>query len=93
LHTGDALDFWRVERIERPELLRLRAEMRAPGGAWLEWRVERLAADRTRLTQRAIFFPKGIAGRLYWYSLLPFHGIIFRGMLENIAGTASRSGS
>ena len=91
LHTGDALDFWRVERIERPELLRLRAEMRAPGGAWLEWRIERLAADRTKLTQRAIFFPKGIAGRLYWYSLLPFHGIIFRGMLENIAGAASRS--
>lgn len=90
LHTGDALDFWRVERIDRPELLRLRAEMRAPGGAWLEWRVEPLGPERCRLHQRAVFFPRGLAGRLYWYSLVPFHGIIFRGMLENIAGTASR---
>ncbi|MGW0025676.1 SDR family oxidoreductase [Rhodococcus sp. NPDC003383] len=90
LHTGDALDFWRVERIDRFELLRLRAEMLAPGGAWLEWRLEPLGPDRTRLHQRAIFFPKGLAGRLYWYSLLPFHGIIFKGMLENIAGAARR---
>ncbi|MGW0018361.1 SDR family oxidoreductase [Rhodococcus sp. NPDC003382] len=90
LHTGDALDFWRVERIDRFELLRLRAEMLAPGGAWLEWRLEPLDPDRTRLHQRAIFFPKGLAGRLYWYSLLPFHGIIFKGMLENIAGAARR---
>lgn len=91
LHTGDALDFWRVERIDRFELLRLRAEMLAPGGAWLEWRLESLGPDRTRLHQRAIFFPKGLAGRLYWYALLPFHGIIFKGMLENIAGAARRS--
>ncbi len=90
LHTGDALDFWRVERIERPTLLRLRAEMRAPGGAWLEWRVEALESGRSRVHQRAIFFPRGVAGRLYWYALVPFHGIIFRGMLENIAGTAGR---
>jgi len=90
LHTGDALDFWRVELIERPTLLRLRAEMRAPGGAWLEWRVEPLESGRSRVHQRAIFFPRGIAGRLYWYVLVPFHGIIFRGMLENIAGTAGR---
>jgi len=92
LHTGDALDFWRVERIDRPELLRLRAEMLAPGGAWLEWRLESHGTDRTRLHQRAIFFPKGLAGRVYWYSLLPFHGIIFAGMLENIAGTARKAG-
>ncbi|RIK03733.1 MAG: DUF2867 domain-containing protein, partial [Acidobacteria bacterium] len=59
LHTGDALDFWRVERLERPTLLRLRAEMRAPGGAWLEWRIEPLDPGRARLHQRAIFFPKG----------------------------------
>ncbi|MFD6675609.1 SDR family oxidoreductase [Rhodococcus zopfii] len=91
LHTGDALDFWRVERIDRFELLRLRAEMLAPGGAWLEWRLEPLGPDRTRLHQRAIFFPKGLAGRLYWYALLPFHGIIFKGMLENIAGVARRA--
>ncbi|NLE78508.1 MAG: SDR family oxidoreductase, partial [Rhodococcus sp.] len=88
LHTGDALDFWRVEQIDRPELLRLRAEMRTPGGAWLEWRLESLDTDRTRLHQRATFFPKGLAGRVYWYSLMPFHGIIFADMLENIAGKA-----
>lgn len=91
LQTGDALDFWRVERIRRPLLLRLRAEMRAPGGAWLEWRLEPRAADRTRLHQRAIFFPKGLAGRIYWNSLRPFHGIIFTGMLNNIA-VAAQSG-
>ncbi|UYP19104.1 SDR family oxidoreductase [Rhodococcus sp. Z13] len=85
LNTGDALDFWRVEEIHRPELLRLRAEMRAPGGAWLEWRVEPREGGRSRLHQRAVFFPRGLAGRAYWYSLVPFHGIIFRGMLENIA--------
>ncbi len=88
LHTGDALDFWRVERIQRPHLLRLRSEMRIPGGAWLEWRLESRGTHRTRLHQRAIFFPKGLAGQIYWYSLLPFHGIIFTGMLNNIAAAA-----
>ncbi|MGB3673663.1 MAG: SDR family oxidoreductase [Candidatus Nanopelagicales bacterium] len=92
LHTGDALDFWRVERIQRPHLLRLRAEMRIPGGAWLEWRLEPRGTHITRLRQRAIFFPKGLAGRLYWYSLLPFHGIIFTGMINNIAVAAARRG-
>lgn len=92
LHTGDALDFWRVERIQRPHLLRLRAEMRIPGSAWLEWRLEPCGTHTTRLRQRAIFFPKGLAGRLYWYSLLPFHGIIFTGMINNIAVTAARRG-
>ncbi|MFF0813634.1 SDR family oxidoreductase [Rhodococcus sp. NPDC003318] len=93
LHTGDALDFWRVERIDRPELLRLRAEMRAPGGAWLEWRLTAVGPSRTRLDQRAVFLPKGLAGRLYWYALVPFHRVIFTGMLENIAGAAGRSGA
>jgi uncharacterized protein YbjT (DUF2867 family) len=90
LHTGDALDFWRVERIERPHLLRLRAEMRTPGGAWLEWRLEPCGANTTRLHQRAVFFPKGLAGQLYWYSLMPFHGIVFTGMANNIAVAAGR---
>ncbi len=92
LHTGDALDFWRVERIQRPHLLRLRAEMRTPGGAWLEWRLESRNTHMTRLHQRAIFFPKGLAGMLYWYALLPFHGIIFTGMLNNIAVAAEHRG-
>lgn len=92
LHTGDALDFWRVERIQRPHLLRLRAEMRTPGDAWLEWRVESRGPGITQLHQRAIFFPKGLAGQLYWYSLLPWHGIIFTGMLNNIAVAATARG-
>lgn len=91
LHTGDALDFWRVEHIERGTLLRLRAEMRAPGGAWLEWRVESTGPGRSRLDQRAIFLPRGIAGRSYWYALVPFHGIIFKGMVNNITGAAMRA--
>ncbi|MGW6375667.1 SDR family oxidoreductase [Rhodococcus sp. NPDC055112] len=90
LQTGDALDFWRVEKIERGTLLRLRAEMRAPGGAWLEWRIRPAGPGASRLDQRAIFFPRGIAGRVYWYAILPFHGIIFKGMVNNITGTAAR---
>ena len=92
LHTGDALDFWRVERIQRPHMLRLRAEMRTPGGAWLEWRLEPRGEHITQLHQRAVFFPKGLAGQLYWYSLLPLHGIIFTGMLNNIAVAAASPG-
>jgi uncharacterized protein YbjT (DUF2867 family) len=83
LNTGDALDFWRVESIDRGRMLRLRAEMLAPGRAWLEMSVEP-AGDGSLYRQRAIFFPKGLGGRLYWWSILPFHGIIFRGMVERI---------
>ena len=90
LNTGDPLDFWRVESIDRGSLLRLRAEMLAPGGAWLEWEITPLPGARSRLDQRAIFFPRGLAGRAYWYAILPFHGIIFRGMLRNLTGTAER---
>jgi len=90
LYTGDALDFWRVERIERPHLLRLRAEMRTPGKAWLQWELHACGEGTTRLHQRAIFFPKGLAGRLYWYALMPFHGIIFTGMIKNIAAEAQK---
>ncbi|WP_068269217.1 SDR family oxidoreductase [Aldersonia kunmingensis] len=93
LNTGEALDFWRVERLDRPNLLRLRAEMRVPGRAWLEFRVAALPDGRTRIDQRAVFFPRGLAGRSYWYSVLPFHGIVFRGMLENIASKAERMGT
>jgi uncharacterized protein YbjT (DUF2867 family) len=84
LHTGDALDFWRVESIERGRRLRLRAEMRLPGRAWLELQVEP-APHGSRYRQRAVFFPRGLAGRLYWWSLKPFHGIIFAGMASRVA--------
>jgi hypothetical protein len=85
--AGDALDFWRVERYEPDHLLRLRAEMRLPGRAWLEFEAtpER---DGTRIRQTARFDPAGLAGLLYWYSLLPVHAAIFRRMLGSIAAHA-----
>jgi uncharacterized protein YbjT (DUF2867 family) len=87
LHVGESLDFWRVEALERGHLLRLRAEMRLPGLAWLEFRIEP-DGDGSRIFQRAIFRPRGIAGKLYWWSVWPFHGIVFEGMLRNMSSTA-----
>ena len=85
---GEALDFWRVERYEPGRLLRLRAEMRLPGRAWLEFEAtpERRG---TRIRQTARFDPSGLAGRLYWYGLLPIHAVIFRRMLQSIAARAT----
>ncbi len=85
--VGDALDFWRVEAIEPGHLLRLRAEMKVPGGAWLELRATP-EGDGARFDQRALFFPTGLAGRLYWLSVLPFHGLIFSGMARRITAAA-----
>ncbi|TFD46472.1 SDR family oxidoreductase [Cryobacterium sp. TMT1-2-1] len=93
LHTGDALDFWRVERIDRGRFLRLRAEMRVPGRAWLELSVEPTDDGGALYRQRAIFFPRGLGGRLYWWSILPFHGIIFRGMANRVTEEAAAEGS
>jgi uncharacterized protein YbjT (DUF2867 family) len=90
LNTGDALDFWRVERIDRGRFLRLRAEMKLPGEAWLELSVAPGAAGGSVYRQRAIFFPKGLGGRLYWFSILPFHGVIFAGMAARITEAAGR---
>ncbi|MEU1971043.1 SDR family oxidoreductase [Microbacterium sp. NPDC019599] len=87
LEVGDALDFWRVEAIEPGSLLRLRAEMKVPGRAWLELR-SRADGDGSRYDQRAVFFPKGLSGHLYWLAVLPFHGFIFRGMANRITATA-----
>jgi uncharacterized protein YbjT (DUF2867 family) len=81
LRTGDALDFWRVLLADKEEKrLILFAEMRLPGEAWLEFKV-----TNGVLYQRATFRPKGLAGRLYWYSVLPFHGFIFNGMINKLA--------
>ena len=84
LRAGDALDFWRVEVVERDRLLRLRAEMKVPGRAWLQFEVCSVGAGST-IRQTAIFEPRGLAGLLYWYALLPVHGLIFSGMLRGIA--------
>ncbi|MDQ0260815.1 SDR family oxidoreductase [Sinomonas atrocyanea] len=87
LQLGEALDWWRVEALEPGRLLRLRAEMRVPGRAWLEMTVEPRGTGST-YSQRAVFVPHGLAGRLYWFSVLPFHGVIFRGMASRIAAAA-----
>jgi hypothetical protein len=90
LRVGDALDFWRVEELRRPELLRLRAEMRLPGRAWLQYEV--VATDGgSRLVQTAFFEPKGLPGLAYWYLLYPAHGLIFRGMVRVLAARAERT--
>lgn len=92
LYVGEALDFWRVEEIVPGSLLRLRAEMRVPGLAWLELGVEKDGTD-TVYTQRALFHPRGLAGHLYWWSVAPFHGVVFGGMVRGITlkaeGTAA----
>jgi hypothetical protein len=93
LVVGDALDFWRVEEIMPGSLLRLRAEMKLPGLAWLELAAGRDADGRTTYTQRAIFQPRGLAGHAYWQAITPFHGAVFGGMLRNITATAERADS
>ena len=90
LRPGDALDFWRVEAITPGSLLRLRAEMKLPGLAWLELSVDRDQAGQTRYRQRAIFQPRGLAGHAYWRSIAPFHGVVFGGMVRNITQAAER---
>jgi hypothetical protein len=87
LAPGDTLDFWQVERYEPNRLLRLRAQMRLPGRAWLEFEATPERGG-TRIRQTARFEPAGLAGRLYWYSLLPIHVAIFRRMLRSIAARA-----
>ncbi|MFD5601208.1 SDR family oxidoreductase [Leucobacter sp. NPDC058333] len=87
LVVGDAVDVWRVEAVEPGRCLRLRAEMRVPGLAWLELGVEPVGHGSI-YRQRAVFFPRGLAGRLYWLSMLPFHGLIFSGMVARIVSLA-----
>jgi uncharacterized protein YbjT (DUF2867 family) len=91
LRVGDSLDFWRVEAIEPGRLLRLRAEMRLPGLAWLEMGVVTDEEGRTRYRQRALFHPHGLLGQAYWWSVSPFHAIVFGGMARNIARAAAGS--
>lgn len=90
LHVGEALDFWRVEEIVPGHLLRLRAEMRVPGRAWLEMYVEP-GPDGSVYRQRAVFLPRGLAGHLYWKAVSPFHAVVFGGMARNIAHAAERA--
>jgi len=85
LRVGEALDWWRVEEIDPGSLLRLRAEMRVPGRAWLEMSAVPDGNGGSVYRQRAVFLPRGLAGHAYWAAVLPFHGFIFSGMARNIA--------
>jgi len=84
LRVGDAVDFWRVEALDdEAHLLRLRAEMKLPGRAWLQFEVdERADVDGTCLVQTVFFEPKGLTGTLYWHLVRPLHGLLFAGMLR-----------
>jgi hypothetical protein len=87
ISTGDALDFWRVLLANKNEKrLLLFAEMKLPGEAWLEFKID----ENQILTQTATFRPLGVLGRLYWYAVLPFHGFIFKGMIKKIASSKAK---
>ena len=84
LYVGEAVDFWRVEAAERDHLLRLRAEMKLPGRAWLQWTVT-AEGNGSRLIQTALFSPRGLPGVAYWYALYPFHRLIFSDLIRAVA--------
>ena len=87
LHVGEPIDFWRVEALDEPHLLRLRAEMKLPGAAWLQFEV-RPDSIGCRVEQTAFFEPDGLLGYLYWYAVLPFHRFVFPGMINALKARA-----
>jgi hypothetical protein len=89
LGLGDPVDFWRAHAVEPPRLVRLHAEMRVPGDAWLQWQVEPDGAGSV-VVQQAVFVPRGLWGRLYWCAVAPFHRFVFRPMLRGIVAEAER---
>jgi uncharacterized protein YbjT (DUF2867 family) len=91
IRVGDALDFWRVEEVTENRLIRLRAEMKVPGLAWLQFETHIDEENNTVLKQSAFFAPKGLFGLLYWYVLYPLHAIIFSGMIRKIKQMAEHS--
>lgn len=90
LLTGDTLDFWRVEEIQRDRLLRLAAEMLLPGRAWLQFEIEANGPESV-VRQTAIFDPVGVLGQLYWYLLYPMHQVVFAGLLRGIVRAMGES--
>ncbi len=88
LHVGETVDFWRVEERQAPELLRLRAEMKMPGRAWLEFSVTEGKNGGSTLTQRAVYWPKSLTGHVYWWSVAPFHAFVFPPMAKHIVERA-----
>jgi uncharacterized protein YbjT (DUF2867 family) len=92
LRVGDAVDFWRVEAVEPGHLVRLRAEMKVPGRAWLQFEAVPVKASQTRLVQTAYFAPRGLLGLVYWYLLYPIHGFIFSRLIRELAqGAVARA--
>lgn len=92
LRVGEPVDFWRVEALEPPHLLRLRAEMKLPGTAWLQFEVLPDVGG-ARVEQTAFFDPRGLPGYIYWYTFLPFHRFIFPGLIRAVGRRAERHGS
>ena len=89
LRQGDALDFWRVEKVIKNKIIILKAEMKLPGKAWLEYELVN-TNEGVNLFQRAYFMPRGLWGLTYWYSLYPLHKIIFRGLINEIKNKSER---
>ncbi len=90
LRAGDAVDFWRVEAFEPGHLLRLRAEMKLPGRAWLQFEAEPGTSGGSTMRQTAFFEPHGLPGLLYWYAVAPFHALVFGGLATRIVREAER---
>lgn len=86
LRIGDALDFWKVVDLKPGKRLLLHAQMRVPGDAWLEFDVQ-----PEQLVQTAHFLPKGLLGRLYWYSILPLHHLVFSNLAKTVVTSAKRT--
>ena len=91
VRLGDAVDFWRVEVVEPGRRIRLRAEIKLPGSAWLQFEAHPIGCDRTRMVQTAYFAPWGLLGLLYWHALYPIHRPIFAGMMRKLAPRAEAS--
>jgi len=84
LRIGDSLDFWKVVDVKENERLLLYAQMKVPGNAWLEFKIE-----DNKLIQSAYFYPRGVFGRLYWYILIPIHYFVFNNMINSIIKKAA----
>jgi len=91
LMVGEPVDFWRVETKDQPNLLRLRAEMKMPGRAWLEFHVQAVSPTKSRLIQRAVYWPRSLAGHVYWWSVAPFHAFVFPPMARHIVERAQET--
>jgi hypothetical protein len=88
VRSGESLDFWRVETVEKDRLMRLRAEMKVPGKAWLQFESSPQKDGKTLLTETAYFAPRGFWGFVYWYAMWPFHAFLFDGLIRRLAARA-----